>query len=681
VGDRDTALRIVAAALAKLEVAVGKQGKRLYYIPTGRPWSRRTRSNGSRNSILFNELHLLQRLIYIESEPYEAAVEQEGSSVGEEELIIHFIKHLTKKTIKRNSFYVTLGMSRILYSYSTAETMDIFNAVIQDPERVKDNYYYRSRKGILMQELKERFGDLLNICRGARGEQRFEIEDNPSRFVELVHECLELFTPWQTPCLVPAGVDPIRDGIPSFSAISHDDEDKVEVNRIHAVLHPECFNRLTAGLHFDAPETRLEIPRFFYSKDSSGNGSNGTRRNPPKLNEQELSSIKNQLESNAARRKAAHASLLRIIVDGTECARIDPVETRTARFSLDNDAELLEVRSRDKAGEELLLASHFLPSTEQQNGIEGGNASIILEGGQKILIHTSPDMSDTNRTVEIKYRETNPYRAASLLLHQLSRSFRNGFSRSVLKHRWIYASVVGGVLLAIALGLVFKYTRTENRNVIADNQGLSEQNGAVKPGEIVPTPPASNSSGDSSPALKNTPKSSNTSVQQTAKSGQQPAASGPSSDTQNSARISAQEKRPDTRAIESQAEREATTRSVTTLLPALSLSAVKKVYLEIEGDEALAKNLREMVAERLRASNRIALIPNRDEADGLLKLIVIKGEGTELDSAAVELINARGDVIWPNPRSPHKYHGSPAGMSANIVRDMLLAIQRSAKRR
>jgi len=323
-GDRDAALRVVASALAKLEVAATAQGKRLYYRPTGRPWSRYSQSNRFRNNISFDEPHLLQRLIYIESEPYEIAKEQgKGSAaVGEEDLVIHFIKHLTTKTIKRNSFYVTLGVSRLLYSYSTAETMDIYNAVIQDPERVKDDYYYRSRKGILMHELKERFGDLINICRGSRGEERFQADNNQSRLVELVRECLSFFTPWHTACLIPFGIDPITDGIPSLSYHGHKEEDQIDVNRMHAVVHPDCFRRLITNLHLDGPDTRLEIPHFFYANDMNDKGPRSNRRHPPKLDEEELMSIKDELDNNAARRKAAHAGLLRIIVDGIEHARI-----------------------------------------------------------------------------------------------------------------------------------------------------------------------------------------------------------------------------------------------------------------------------------------------------------------------------------------------------------------------
>ncbi len=88
--NRDTALRVVRGALEKLEVATAAQSKRLYYRPTGRVWSRQSQSNRFRNNISFNQPHLLQRLIYIESEPYEIAQEQAKSpaSVSKEDLVI-----------------------------------------------------------------------------------------------------------------------------------------------------------------------------------------------------------------------------------------------------------------------------------------------------------------------------------------------------------------------------------------------------------------------------------------------------------------------------------------------------------------------------------------------------------------------------------------------------------------
>ena len=41
---------------------------------------------------------------------------------------------MVRITARRNSFYVTLGLSRLLYNYSTAETMELYNLIIQDPD-------------------------------------------------------------------------------------------------------------------------------------------------------------------------------------------------------------------------------------------------------------------------------------------------------------------------------------------------------------------------------------------------------------------------------------------------------------------------------------------------------------------------------------------------------------------
>jgi len=111
-GDRETALNIAAEALAKLEVAAAAQDKRLYYTPTGRA----ERGERFRTKVSIGETHLLQRLVYVESEPYERRAEQasNGESPEEEDMLIYFIKHLVRITVRRNSFYVTLGLSRML---------------------------------------------------------------------------------------------------------------------------------------------------------------------------------------------------------------------------------------------------------------------------------------------------------------------------------------------------------------------------------------------------------------------------------------------------------------------------------------------------------------------------------------------------------------------------------------
>lgn len=161
-GNRETAKAIVVNAMNKLETASNAQFKRLYYTPTGRAEN----SKATRSRVSLNDLQLLQRLVFVESEIFE----REKEKTSEKSLLIYFIKHLVRISLKRNSFYVTLGVARILHNYGTADAMEIYNVVVQDPERVHDDYYYRSRKDVLMKELKARFGDLLEIVRVNRGD-------------------------------------------------------------------------------------------------------------------------------------------------------------------------------------------------------------------------------------------------------------------------------------------------------------------------------------------------------------------------------------------------------------------------------------------------------------------------------------------------------------------------------
>jgi hypothetical protein len=130
-------------------------------------------------------------------------------------------------------------------------------------------------------------------------------------------------------------------------------------------------------------------------------------------------------------------------------------------------------------------------------------------------------------------------------------------------------------------------------------------------------------------------------------------------------------------------ERQGNTRSVAALPVAVSLTAVKKVYLETSGNERYAQKLREMLRGRLRANSRISMARDRDDADALLKVTVFKSYGINLErtDVLVELIGARGDVLWPNAKSEGKYQGDPAAVSDSIIRDLLVAIQESGHQR
>ncbi|MEN3329827.1 MAG: hypothetical protein V7638_4634 [Acidobacteriota bacterium] len=280
-------------------------------------------------------------------------------------------------TTKRNAFYATLGVSRLLHSYSTLETMEIYNAVIGEPERVKDDYYYRSRKAVLMHEMYERFGQLIPACRQRRGEERFETQPGSSELRSLARECLRLFTPWDTQCSVPRDLDPLKSVIAALASKSNADENDFEINRIHAVLHPDCFERLVAAFGYSPPEERMELPRFYL--DQSDDQSPPRQRSAPDdLSAEELAEINHRLDEQAGRRPGSSpTAVIRIMVDGVERGRLHPAEQSSISFSADEDAEIIEVKSTDSSGD-LLLATHLLSSFKDAAIV----SSIRLEGGQ-----------------------------------------------------------------------------------------------------------------------------------------------------------------------------------------------------------------------------------------------------------------------------------------------------------
>ena len=599
--DKSIATRIVSAATLKLNVAMASQSKRLYYVPVGR-FSRgeSRRTDGIRNKALFSDLHLLQRLVYVESEPFERQKERaaqlappdvhpSGDPATDEDLLVYFIKHLVRITTKRNAFYVTLGVSRLLHSYSTLETMEIYNAVIGEPERVKDDYYYRSRKAVLMHEMYERFGHLIRACRQRRGEERFETQPGSSELRSLLRECLRLFTPWDTQCAVPRDFDPLKSVIAALASKSSADENKVEVNRIHAVLHPDCFERLVAAFGYSPPEERMELPRF-YLDQTDDQAPPRQRSAPADLSAEELAEINHMLDEQAGRRRGSSPNaLIRIMVDGVERGRMNPAEQSSISFSAEENAEIIEVKSTDSRGD-LLLATHVLSSFSDAAIV----SSIRLEGGQDLSLSITRRQIEGNGgadlLVKFGYRETAPRRAARLWWHR-QKLRRDSNSRSVSTAAILAASVL--VVICLTSYLAYVMLKSRQTNEVA-------QITVVQPAPPGPTPvvPASN------PPITNQP---------TPKKRSTPA------------------KKPNEDAGD-------TLRSGNNAAPNLKLSEVKKIYIEIRGDAA-SNDLRANLVESLNSSGLVTTA-SADEADAALK-IVVSQTGT-----SAQLVNARGTLLW-----------------------------------
>lgn len=665
--EKGMASRIVADATLKLNVAMAVQSKRLYYVPVGR-FSRgeSRRTDGIRNKALFSDLHLLQRLIYVESEPYERQKERAaqvtpsgvpavGDPAKEEDLLVYFIKHLVRITTKRNAFYVTLGISRLLHSYSTLETMEIYNAVIGEPERVKDDYYYRSRKAVLMQEMGQRFGQLIRACRQRRGEERFETQQGSYELRSLARECLRLFTPWDTKCQVPSDFDPFKSVIASLTSKSSGDENEVEVNRIHAILHPACFEKLVAAFDYCAPEDRVELPRFF-SDQSDDQSPPRQRSAPAELNAEELAEINHMLdEQSGRRRRASSAGVVRIVVDGIERARLNPAEQSSISFSADEDAELIEVKTTDLHGE-LLLATHLLASFGKDAPIV---SSIRLEGGQDLSLSIRRRQTEVNGDadllVQFGYRETSLLRSVRLWWQQLRQRFsRDQGPRSLLSGARISGRHVMAVTVLVVIGLTsyFGYVTLTSRQ----SSGPAQISNVVTPAISEPT--------NQSPSTETVAKATTPEPNQIAS----PPPRRVTTERSTAAKLPATTTRSTVAPAPPGDEEVAddVTRS-SNVVANLSLKEVKKIYIDVRGDAALNGN----IGESLGASGVVAATTDADEADASLKIVVSQSRTT------ARLVNARGTVLWPKTGGTRRYSGEPTKVISEIIRDLLSEIAQS----
>ena len=659
--DRSVAIEVATAALSKIEVAAHAQDKRLYYTPAGK------NTRGSRTKIMLSEPHLLQRLVYVESERYERQMEQKDGLLDEEAMIIHFVKHLVRITIRRNSFYVNLGLSRLLHSYSTAEAMEIYNLAVQDPERVRDDYYYRSRKGRLMEEMKERFGGLLNVVKVARGEERFAAREALAQQASLVTECLNMFTPWSTLCVVPAGFDATGGALDAlrFNGADPDQEHGIDVNRIHAIIHPGCFRKLVAALRYESPERRLEIPMFLLS---SGEQRPPESRHQARLSEEETAGIKRALADQASRRRTVSAGLLRITVDGIERALIDLHQQRTARFSIASNAELIEVRTVDGEGE-LLLAAHLLGGDDDSRA--GSSRSIVLEGGQRITFDLGHPSGVTRpadeMVVDVRYQEERAGRALALTLGRWltlagERTSAGSSSRGQAWRRGFGFAAI--ILLALTFFLYLQYRRSPSPESAKQDQvtPTPEQDQRPDPPDLAPRQAATPDVNQPQPPgiKKRRPMLPNDTL------AERHPEEGPVNPTRTP--------QPELTGDPSDA-----TRSTTPPPAGATLQQVKLLHVEVLGDEPLARRIKEALGAGLVSSNRFGVTDRRENADALLKVFAKSLRGGRAgfgSSFIVRLVNARGYVIWPATGSVKKYEGDVVDAASRILGDLLEAAKK-----
>jgi hypothetical protein len=424
VRDRFLAIRILKRAWNKLNARCKQEGKRVYWRDK---YLKRWLTKISRT-----DCDTLQWLIYFEAEPYERMLEQNGN-VTTEDLVVRYVKSLIQMTTGMSSFYVAIGMHRLLHDYSTSDVQRIYETVT---ERYVGADEYRRAKRSLMNKLALRFGDLLKQVTLAHGEIRFERLDDQTPWTDLVHKCLRMFVPWSTAgrCLVPAGFGKTSLALPSvLSGIADNrlDLDEVEINRCHAFIDPLCSSRLVLGLGFDAPQKRLALPMFLLSTGQGPDSRSGGRVAAANLTQNEIETIHSSLALEAERRRNVRPYALRIVVDGLERAQLVLEQPSQTTVQLDEDARLVEIWTHDQDGDLLMGAYrlHHSPS-----GHLAASKASIVTGGAKL-------------SLTVKETKASELASLTLMNHQYRRTTLTDIFPTL--HAFRYAALA---LLFIAVG-------------------------------------------------------------------------------------------------------------------------------------------------------------------------------------------------------------------------------------
>jgi hypothetical protein len=701
-GEKSVAAEIASTSLLKLEVAAAAQNKRLYYNPS----KGNGRADVSRTKITLRDEHLLQRLVYIESEPHEKRKEEE---LDEGSLLVHFIKHLVRITLKRNSFYVALGVNRLLHDYTTAQAMEIYNVVVQDPDRVKDDYYYRSRKGRLVEEIKERFGSLIELTRGTRGEEKIQAANTTVEHTDLVRECLEQFRPWETPCVIGRSFDPVSHELPALSSHSSLPDDTVEINRIHALLDPACYERLTRALRLELPASKLRVPKFSLRKGGNGMRGNGKHRQIPGLSEAELETIRNGLVDQSLKRKRSFAGVLSVVVDGVPRARIDVESTTRVSLDINENAELVEVYATGEQSD-LLLATHLLSGDYDDKTGKLEKAAIRLEGGQEISFSVSrvpTEGSADLMSLEVAYRETAPLRASALSLLRLRAYVVGILSRPNAKWGLIAVPAFGALLVATLATVVWIAYRSAHNSAGAPYVAAVHPLESPSPGTGVEglhtvaeramgaEPSTENANEESKMMANDAPPKSPNSPHKTEGPGAHVPAIRSLTSSPNPQSVP---RTIDQARIPKIPEGEAT-RGMQSSSTIRALSQVKKIYVEPIGNDSQLETLAAAVAKEFATEKFLEIVEEKENADAVLKIRAAGGSsiqsGTDLVSnrssrsqsanrpVTVILVNEDGNVVWPSERarSQFTYTGTVRAVSSRIVRDLESAVQKAAQAR
>ena len=380
VRNRPAAIEIVDRARKRLTTVQSREMRRIYW---------RTGSLKQRfRRITRDEQDTLQWLIYLESEKYERLQEQQVR-LSHRCLGVRYVKSIMHMTSNMSSFYVAVGLHRILHSYSTPDIQAAYELFTGDFAGAEK---YRRVKRALMRKLATHFAEFLTVRQWDNQELRFDTDQNQQKWADLVTQCLEMFTPWSTrnACLpLPRSLA----GLLDESLMAESDwnaqsgADRTEMTRCHLLIHPPCFDQLTRTLGLDPAAAKLAMPRFKMGQDGNLEDSSRWSSAPPLTNE-ERARLCALPEAGQSQHQAELPNCLAILADGIPCAQLDLSCESRKQWKIQEGTRLIEFCA-EEAGTTRALALHWVDYTDV-DGIAAGQHTIALAHSKDLIIETVP---------------------------------------------------------------------------------------------------------------------------------------------------------------------------------------------------------------------------------------------------------------------------------------------------
>jgi hypothetical protein len=338
-----------------------------------------------------NQEDTFQWLIYLGTEDHERQ-QEEARRQNMRDMVIRYVKYLVQTTTVMSSFYVAVGLHRLLHNYSTPETQKIYESLI---DHYPGQEEYRRVKGMLLNQLQQRFASFLHVRKGERGEFKFDMFEPQDRWADLVDECLRLFTPWSTrdSCWPTASTHAARSALRFMEAGETNlDYDSMEVRRCHVLIDPLCNSNVIKALKLVPRRERLALPMFFLNENGDKDDSGRTGNIIPELTEDEQGAILEELSREAVRRQQVSPESLRIVAHGKEYARLDLHHAE--QCWIPEGIKLIEIWA-ESHGIDILLAMHWVAYTHF-GGVREATATVDLCDGKELLLEIRPQTGESS---------------------------------------------------------------------------------------------------------------------------------------------------------------------------------------------------------------------------------------------------------------------------------------------